>query len=141
MLNESRKLDEYIEIFRNFLKSEQANIKSVVYIWRTSKTFNRVIGESNIIYIGQTKNTFRNRYENLRSLAIEKVYFNRYYRFLIEKYGAISIEIIQTDEPKFEEYNKLMEYNDKHKEYPPLNRAIPSKPEKIIQSEIEDLEK
>lgn len=124
-------LDEYIENFRNFLELEQANIKSVVYIWKTSKPFNRVIGESNIIYIGQTKNTFRNRYGNSKSLDIEKGYFNRYYKFLIEEYGAISIEIIQTDEPKIEEYNRLMEYNDKHKEYPPLNRSIPNKPEKI----------
>jgi hypothetical protein len=54
-----------------------------------------------------------------------------YYKFLIEKYGAISIEIIQTDEPKIEEYNRLMEYNDKHKEYPPLNRSIPNKPEEV----------
>ena len=60
----------YIENFRNFLELEQANIKSVVYIWKTSKPFNRVIGESNIIYIGQTKNTFRNRYGNSKSLYI-----------------------------------------------------------------------
>ena len=131
MLNKSKNLDEYIENFKNFLELEQANIKSVVYIWKTSKPFNRVIGESNIIYIGQTRNTFNTRYKNAKSLDIERGYFNRYYKFLIEKYGVISIEIIQTNEPKIEEYNRLMEYNDKHKEYPPLNRSIPTKPEKI----------
>lgn len=128
MLNKSEKLDEYIKEFEIFLKSEQANIKKVVYIWKTSKPFNRVFGESNIIYIGQTKNTFRNRYGNSKSLDIEKGYFDKYYKFLIKEYGAISIEIIQTDEPEIEEYNRLMEYNDKHKEYPPLNRSIPNKP-------------
>ena len=62
---------------------------------------------------------------------IERCYFNRYYKFFFFFYGVISIEIIQTNEPKIEEYNRLMEYNDKHKEYPPLNRSIPTKQEKI----------
>jgi len=112
-----------------FLKSNEAkNTKGIVYIWRTSNSFARVKGESNIIYIGQTKNSFNDRYLNSRSMSIEKKYFNRYYKYMIEMYGAISIEIIQTENPKLLEWEELMKYNDIHKEYPPLNRAIPNKP-------------
>ena len=130
MTIEGKTLEEFMEKFNLFLNSEKAkNIKGIVYIWKTTNKFARVKGSSEIIYIGQSKNTFNDRYQNSKSLNIEKLYFERYYKYMIEMYGAITIEIKDTNNPKLSEWEELMKYNDNHKEYPPLNRSIPNKPE------------
>ena len=122
-------LEDYLSQFNEFLDSDIAkNTKSICYIWKTDKPISRVKGKSPIIYIGQTINTFRDRYSNSNSINIEKKYYDRYYKHMIEIYGAISIEIKQSDDPKRSEWKELMEYNSNHKEYPPLNRSIPNEP-------------
>lgn len=120
--------EDFFKSFRSCLNSEIAKEKSIVYIWKTKNNFSRVIGYNNIIYIGQTKRSFFDRYLNTKSLKIEEDYFERYYQHYINKHGAICIEIIPTINPKLLEWEKLAEYHKVHKEYPPLNRSIPNKP-------------
>ena len=137
MILDAKSQDEFLEQFNSFLDSETSkNTKGIVYIWQTTKPIGRVKGTSPIIYIGQTINTFRSRYKNSNSIKIETNYFERYYKHMIEMYGAIHIEIKQTDNPKRTEWEELMQYNKEHKEYPPLNRSIPNEPKAL--SEIED---
>lgn len=122
-------LEDYLIQFNEFLDSEQAkNKKGIIYIWKTEKSISRVIGKSPIIYIGQSINTFRDRYKNSKSIKIEEAYYKRYYKYMIKEYGAISIEINESTNPKYQEWQALMEYNAAHKEYPPLNRSIPNEP-------------
>ena len=121
--------EDYLAQFKEFLSTSCATEKrGIVYIWKLERSVKRVIGASQIIYIGKTIRTFSARYSNSKSLRIELDYFERYYRHMIELYGPISIEIIQTENPSVTEWEKLMEYNHLHKEYPPLNRSIPQKP-------------
>jgi hypothetical protein len=125
----AKTIDEHLTQFKNFLLSDIAsNTKSIIYLWKTERPIPRVQGESNIIYIGQTKNTFNKRYNNSKSLNIEKIYFEKYYKKLIDIYGSISVEIKPTINPKITEWEELMKYNSEHIEYPPLNRSIPNKP-------------
>jgi len=125
----AKSLEEFSCQFNEFLDSELSrNEKGIIYIWKTDKPIKRVKGQSPIIYIGKTVNTFRNRYKNSKSINIEKKYFEKYYKYLIEVYGAISIEIIKCNNPGRQEWEYLMAYNCDHKEYPPLNRSIPNEP-------------
>lgn len=49
--------------FRNVYESDCASkYENIVYILQAERNFNRLKGESNIIYIGQTKRTFKDRY-------------------------------------------------------------------------------
>jgi hypothetical protein len=125
----AKSLEDYLDQFNVFLDSEEAkNTKGIVYIWKTDEPIKRVKGQNPIIYIGQTINTFRDRYKNSNSINIEKKYFERYYKHMMEMYGPISIEIKPSDNPKRSEWEELMKYNFDHKEYPPLNRSIPNEP-------------
>ena len=120
---EGKTLNEYMESFNLFLNSKEAKeTKGIVYIWKIDNAFPRVKGTSNIIYIGQTQNTFSDCYQNSNSLNTEKKYFERYYKHIIEMYGAITIEIIQCENPKLSQWQALMKYNDEYKEYPLLNK-------------------
>ena len=125
----AEKLDDYLVQFNEFLDTTSAkDKKGIVYIWKTENPFYRVKGKSSIIYIGYTSNTFRSRYKNSRSIGIEKKYFERYYKHMMEMHGPISIDIKECSNPKRSEWETLMEYNMRHKEYPPLNRSIPNEP-------------
>lgn len=122
-------IEDYLNQFKGFLASSEAtDKKGIVYTWKLENSFSRVKGKSSIIYIGHTIKTFRDRYNNSKCLSIEKLYFERYYKHMIELYGPLTIEVIQTAKPERCEWEKLMAYNEAHKEYPPLNRSIPNEP-------------
>jgi len=119
-------IDEFKEQFSKFLNQEPSkNLTKIVYFWRVEKPISRVMGESNILYIGQTNSTFTKRYSGSKAYEIETLFFTNFYRHVINKYGSISIEIIQTDVPKVAECEALNEYYKNHLERPPLNRSIP----------------
>lgn len=123
-------VNEFVDQFKEILKQDECNnINNIVYFWRVEKPFQRVKGKSNIVYIGQTKRTLAARYSNSQAFKIETSYFDSFYKFVIAEYGALSIEIIQTDNVKKSEWLALQKYRDNHFEYPPLNRSIPRKPE------------
>jgi hypothetical protein len=122
-------IEDYLRQFNELLLSEDATEKKgIAYVWKMEIPIKRVIGESPIIYIGQTANTLSGRYNNSKSINIEKKYFERYYRYMMELYGHITIDVIETSNPKKSEWEMLMKYNESHKEYPPLNRSIPNEP-------------
>ncbi len=125
----AKTIEEFDKQLEQLLCSMDAkNKKGIVYIWKLEKSISRVKGSSPIVYIGQTKNSLQSRYYNTKSLNIEKQYFEKYYKIMIELYGAMSIDIIEVENPKLAEYEELMKYNKSHNEYPPLNRSIPNKP-------------
>lgn len=119
--------EEFREQFRCVLEVAES-ISNIVYFWRSEKPIPRVIGDSNILYIGQTSRSLNGRYGSKKDFEIEVAYFNRFYSYIIKEYGAVFLEIKAVDNPKFAEWEQLSEYYLKHLEYPPLNRAVPSKP-------------
>ena len=119
--------DEFEEQFTKFLKQEKCiNITSIVYFWRVESEIPRLIGKSNILYIGKASKNLQERYLKSASFKIEKQYFENVYKHAIEEYGPITIEIIKTDNPAKSEYEALNEYYKTHCEHPPLNRSIPT---------------
>lgn len=121
--------DEFREQFRLVLQqSEFTSIRGVVYFWKSERPIPRVIGESNILYIGQTHRTLSDRHGGKRDFEIEVAYFNRFYSHIIDRYGSLTMEFKAVDSPKYAEWEELKAYYEDHLEYPPLNRAVPSKP-------------
>ena len=117
--------DQFYHYMRDVvLESDAAKVESIVYVWHTEAEFYRMKGKSNILYIGKTVNSLRDRYRNKNSLEIEKEYFSVYYKYAVEAYGPIKIGIINSEEPELDEKKLLLEYRDKHKELTPLNRKV-----------------
>lgn len=115
--------------FQLFLnRPECLDFKGIVYWWRSSKPVPRVVGKSEILYVGQSSRSMYGRYGGKRDFDIEAAYFNRFYRHVIDQYGPIILEVEKVDNPKRIEWEKLTQYYENHLEYPPLNRSIPSEP-------------
>ena len=114
-----------VEAFEKVQKSKLANKqKNIVYVWRTRKKFPRFNGESDILYIGQTKQTFAQRYSTHAKWI--KTDANRLkYSNAIDNYGGITISVC--DFSKFGKTLKDAEglllwwYFKHHYEYPPIN--------------------
>ncbi|MDE1226078.1 hypothetical protein MCT03_17945 [Vibrio aestuarianus] len=97
---------------------------NIVYVWRTEEYFPRFKGQSNILYIGQTKQSFAARYRNYAKWITTKANALKY-SHAIEKYGPITISVC--DFSKFgstleqAEGQLLWWYFQNHCEYPPIN--------------------
>ena len=120
-------VSDFEDQFRDFLESEDARVSSIVYLYKVTNKIPRMNGESDIVYVGQTSKSFRQRYKSNQNIGIELDCFNNFYKKAIESYGPIRIEIIGAEKPKLKEAQVLSEYFDAHMEYPPLNRTIPKK--------------
>ena len=121
--------EEFAEQFRNYLNQDKSrSLCNIVYKWKVENDIPRMKGESNILYIGQTKRSLYDRYSDKGSFNIELTYFEQFYKYAIQEYGSLFIEILAVDDVKLEEYRELDHYRSMHCEYPPLNRAIPKKP-------------
>jgi hypothetical protein len=113
------------EQFRKLFKSDDASKAiNVVYIWRTEKPIPRLRGESDIIYIGKTKNSLEQRHARYASVEGSGLNLKRY-EFILKTYGPIWVEY--QDYPEKRDVHKmeqelLAEYFKRHLEYPPLNR-------------------
>lgn len=124
-------VEDFEKQLKSILKSNSKD-EGIIYIWKTEKKIPRVCGESDILYIGKTTQSLNGRYNNAKLLKIEKDYFKNVYKHVIERYGAISIEVEKfEDMTKLdnEEFTKLNNYYKTHKELPPINRSMPSKKE------------
>lgn len=114
------------DCFKRVFGAESAGkMKKIVYLWRSERPIPRLKGCSDILYIGQTKSTFRARYLPwARQHATTKANSLKY-RQVIEDYGPITISFAP-----FNRFgNNLLEaegqllwwYFQNHCEYPPIN--------------------
>ena len=114
------------EEFEKVFKCEMAkNSKNIVYIWKTQKPISRVDGCSEILYIGQTKQSFKDRYLKYANLEATSEANSLKYKTIIEKYGAIEIMVCDFSmfgETLLEAEGQLLWwYFQNHCEYPPMN--------------------
>lgn len=114
-----------IESFRKVQLSEEAKShKNIVYVWRTQQKFQRFHGESDVLYIGQTKQSFYSRYKE-HSKSILTAANSLKYRHAIETYGGIRISVCSFEKfgatLKEAEGQLLWWYFQNHYEYPPIN--------------------
>ncbi len=114
------------ENFRRVYDSEHAKkAKNIVYLFRSEKNVSRLKGESNIIYIGQTKYSFNKRYHPHAKLhATSEANFLKF-SHIIENYGPISISVCDFStfgESILQAEGQLLWwYFQNHCEYPPVN--------------------
>ena len=114
---------EFIRQFKELFKSNKAReAKEVVYAWITKKRIPRLRGKSNIIYFGKTIQTLYDRHYHYAKTEGNKDNWPRY-RFIINKFGPITVYFAKTPNPKDAESQLLKKYYDDHFEYPPINRT------------------
>jgi uncharacterized HAD superfamily protein len=114
------------ESFRKTYASDEAKRKSnIVYLWRCEKNIQRLKGESNILYIGQTKHSFSRRYLPHAKLHANSQANILKFNHIIDNYGSISISICEYskfgDTLQEAEGQLLWWYFQNHLEYPPIN--------------------
>lgn len=114
------------ECFQRVFDSEAARSeRNILYIWRCKKVVPRLKGKSDILYIGQTKQTLRYRYFRWAKNIAESKSNNLKYSHILEEYGPITISCAPF--MRFGETLKLAEeqllwwYFQNHCEYPPVN--------------------
>jgi hypothetical protein len=112
--------------FENMYNSELSKkSKNIVYFWQCEKPIPRVNGSSNIMYIGQTKQSFKNRYFQYAKKQATTKANKLKYQTILKTYGSITISIcdfsIFGDTLLKAEGQLLWWYFQNHCEYPPLN--------------------
>lgn len=112
--------------FENVYGSQAAaQTKNIIYFFLSSKPVPRLNGESRILYIGQTKNSFKARYFRHANLHVTSKANSLKFDMIIKNYGPI--EIAFCDYRKFGETllgaegQFLWWYFQNHGEYPPIN--------------------
>ena len=99
--------------------------KGIVYILRCETKIPRLRGESNIVYIGQTKGSYGTRYSSSAKVQATSKANKLKFEYIVNNYGAISISLSPFN--KFgssllkAEGQLLWWYFQNHCEYPPLN--------------------
>lgn len=118
-----------LQQFKQVFSSQEAkDAKNVLYAFVCEKKIPRVNSESNIIYIGKTKQTLRNRYMKYAE-AFCSGENSTLYNFIIAHYGSIEIAYKHfgtVQSLKRAEAELLNDYYKLHKEYPPKNFQRPS---------------
>jgi len=114
------------DTFRRVYGDDSANVeKSIVYVLRTDKPIPRLKGQSDVVYIGQTKSTFRQRYLQWANLHATSRANRMKFGHIVEHYGPIRIALASytsfgTSLLKAEG-QLLWWYFQNHCEYPPVN--------------------
>lgn len=112
--------------FRRVYGQEDAGIdKNIVYVFRTEKPIPRLKGESDVLYIGQTKSTFKQRYLPFAGLHATSVANRMKFEHIVSHYGPIRIALASFskfgDSLLKSEGQLLWWYYQNHCEYPPVN--------------------
>ncbi|WP_447928642.1 hypothetical protein [Vreelandella sp. EE27] len=104
---------------------EASRTKGIVYVFLSAQPIPRLMGESRVIYIGQTKRSFRKRYLQHSKLHASSKANKLKFEAIVSNYGPITIAI-----SSFEKFgSSLLEaegqllwwYFQNHAEYPPIN--------------------
>jgi hypothetical protein len=112
---ESSNIDSFVDQYRNALEVTKG-ITGVAYTFGTEGLIPRLKGQSNIIYIGETKHDVWSRY-NVKNDT--NMYWD-VYSHIIQSFGAITINVSANH--KVTERTFLNQYFRAHNELPPINR-------------------
>lgn len=109
--------EEFISQYRSSLE-ETKGIFGVVYVFRPENPIPRLRGNSDILYIGETKHDVWSRYDVKKDTDD----YWHVYNHIIQKYGSIFIDVYITSNHKNTEKIFINQYFQAHKELPPINR-------------------
>ena len=107
---------------RVFGSDDARKDKGVVYFFMSGTPVLRVKGESNILYIGKTKNTLRSRYLQ-HAGKLSSGLSGEFYKNIIDNYGGISIGYLTSSTPAEDEAKHFKEYHSTHLEFPPKSKV------------------
>lgn len=114
-----------------FACAEAKSRKSVVYLFRSDRKVGRLVGASDILYIGQTKHSFQHRYEQW---AAKHATIKRN-KHVLDAYGSIRLSTCDYrlfgDSLLAAENQLLWWYYQNHFEYPPFNYTRAKDPRKV----------
>lgn len=117
-----------------FVCNEARIRKEVVYLFRSERPVGRLAKSSDILYIGQTKNSFRTRYEQW---AAKHATINRN-KHALDAFGPIRLAVCDYrlfgDSLRSAENQLLWWYYQNHFEYPPFNYTRAKDPRKSRRS-------
>ena len=117
------KMDCLREFRQVFGSQEAKSASNVLYVFVCKKKIPRVKSKSNIVYIGQTKQTLYKRYMKYAEAFCSGVN-SPLYRYIITHYGRIKIvykHFPTAKSLKRAETQLLSDYYKRYKEYPPRN--------------------
>ncbi|MBE0465378.1 MAG: hypothetical protein ACTIDY_10195 [Halomonadaceae bacterium] len=114
------------QAFQTVYGSPRASLaKGIVYLFLSAQPIPRLVGESRIIYIGQTKGSFKNRYFQYSSLHASSKANKLKFEAIIREYGPITIAVCpfkRFGSSLLEAEGQLLWwYFQNHCEYPPVN--------------------
>ncbi|WP_017980964.1 GIY-YIG nuclease family protein [Methanocaldococcus villosus] len=107
------------------LREEDIPEKPGVYVLRLNKTFGRLIGKSDILYIGSTKNLRRRIWENyIEGGENQKGTAKRIHDYLTKKGYLNEVEVSWVIHENYREVERKLreDYENDHHELPPWNR-------------------
>lgn len=114
--------ESFRDAYNSGCASERRNI---VYMLRSERKVPRLKGESDILYIGQTEKSFRERYSRYAKHHATSPANKFKYEHILKTYGSISIWV--SDYSRYGETLLMAEgqllwwYFKNHCEYPPVN--------------------
>ncbi|MGL6213234.1 hypothetical protein [Billgrantia desiderata] len=104
---------------------EASRARGVVYVFLSARPIPRLIGESRVIYIGQTKGSFKNRYWQHSKLHASSKANKLKFEAIVRNYGSITIATSSFEKIGSSlleaEGQLLWWYFQNHCEYPPVN--------------------
>jgi hypothetical protein len=110
---------------RAYGQQEAAVERNIVYVFRAERPIPRLRGESDVVYIGQTKGTFRQRYLPSAALHATSKANKIKFEHIVAHYGPIRIMLSPFsqfgDSLLKAEGQLLWWYFQNHCEYPPIN--------------------
>lgn len=119
---DARTAENFVKQFREmFSQPEAKRAVSVVYVWATQRGVDRLKGHSNVVYIGKTTQSLRQRHRRYAEIEGAPGNWCRY-GYIIEAFGRISVHYASHADPKEAERKLLKLYLGEHLEIPPLNR-------------------
>lgn len=120
--------DAYRRAFNCSIAKESQN---VVYMFRATREVPRLVGSSDILYIGQTKNSFSDRYGKFA----DKIGGLQRNKHAVEKYGPIRLSACKfhmLGRTLLEAENQLLWwYYQNHFEFPPFNYTKAKNPKAL----------
>lgn len=110
-----------------FDSAEARKQGNIVYLYRTERTFPRLRGDTDILYVGQTKQTFQARYARYAELLATSAGNGPKYKAIIAAHGPIRIEVcdfsVFGSKLRDAEAQLLWWYFQCHCEFPPVNKT------------------
>lgn len=123
----SEKIDSIdLATFKRVYGNESTSTeKGIVYIFRSDRPVPRLKWESDVLYIGQTSLTFKQRYLSSAKIFANSSANRLKFEHILRDYGAIRITLAPFEffgsSPAEAEGQLLWWYFQNHCEYPPLN--------------------